>query len=286
MGIVDELKKDAIGNRTVVQTSEAAELSKIFNRTFYLPRDIEEETKFIHSVMTRGQEDAERKGLHASALIVSDNKFCLRQQVLALLFKQLQGEQVNIDLKRIFEEGNAVHEKLQRLFIRAGYSKYDDLDITRFNAAFRVSFTPDIICTIPEFFEGKMIGEIKSVNTFQFQRMNKHPSASHQLLFYMYLCIQEEKRKGTWNGVDYTKGFVLCEDKNTQMLKFEVYDYDRELVQSYIDRCRAVKDAYKDFKHTGNMVARPKDATSITCKRCSNCNLQVACYSPSKAELL
>ena len=120
MGLVNDIKSEARGNGTKIQSSDASALEKILNQMFYLPKDIEKETAFVKQVMTRGLESTERVGLHASALIVSDRKWCLRQQVLSLIYKQLQGEQLNVGLKRIFEEGNAIHEKWQRLFIRAG----------------------------------------------------------------------------------------------------------------------------------------------------------------------
>ena len=118
MGLIDDIKKEASGNGTKIQSSEAARLEKILNNLFYLPKDIEEETKFVKMVMTRGMESQERVGLHASAMLVSENNFCMRSQVLSLLYKQLQGKQIQVGLMRIFEEGNAIHEKWQRLFIR------------------------------------------------------------------------------------------------------------------------------------------------------------------------
>lgn len=278
MGIVDDIKSQATGNGTKIQSTEAAALEKILNRTFYLPKDVKKETAFVKQVMTRGLESAERVGLHASAIIVSDKKFCLRQQVLSLIYKQLQGEQVKVDLKRIFEEGNAIHEKWQRLFIRAGYSDVDDLDVTQFNTKWRVSFTPDVMCYIKEFYDGKMIGELKSVNTFQFKKMSKHPSAGKQLQWYMALNIHQAKKDGTWNGKDFLKGFVLNEDKNTQDFKLEVYDYDEESVQPFIDRCQQIKCGYKDVFSKGKMVARPIDATASDCKRCHECPMRDACW--------
>lgn len=284
MGLVNNIKAEARGNRTKIQSSDAAALEQILNRTFYLPKKPEEETAFVRHVMTRGLESEERVGLHASAIIVSDNKFCLRQQVLSLIYKQLQGEQINIGLKRIFEEGNAIHEKWQRLFLRAGYCEVKDLDSTCLNKTWRVSYTPDIKCTIEEFFEGKMIGEIKSVNTFQFSKMSKHPSASKQCLWYMCLSIAEEKLQGTWNGIDYTKGFVLNEDKNTQDIKIEVIDYDPKLVEVYIDRCEQIKAGYKKVFRDGKMIARPSDAKKQDCKRCYTCPMNIACWEKGRAE--
>lgn len=266
MGLVDDIKKEAKGNRTIIQSSEAQELSKILNNLFYLDKDIEEESKFVKQVMTRGAETQERIGLHASALITGDKDFCVRQQVLSLIYRQLQGEQINVGLMRIFEQGNAIHEKWQRMFIRAGYSKANDLDVTQFNKKFKISFTPDIICEIPEFHDGKMIGEIKSVNTFQFQHMTRHPSAWKQCQWYMYLT-----------GIH--KGFVLSEDKNTQEFKLEVYDFDQSIVDPFIDRAEEIKYYYKRVMTEHKMVKRPTDAKEPDCKRCQSCPMRNACWN-------
>ena len=63
MGIIDDIKKGAEKNGTKIQSTEAAQLEKIFNKMFYTNHDIEEETKFIKQVMTRGLESQERIGL-------------------------------------------------------------------------------------------------------------------------------------------------------------------------------------------------------------------------------
>lgn len=265
MGLINDIKKEATGNNTKIQSSEARELDVILNKLFYLPKNIEEEAAFVKQVMTRGLESQERVGLHASALIKGDKDFCLRQQVLSLIYRQLQGEQLPVGLMKIFEEGNAIHEKWQRLFIRGGYSKASDLDVTQFNKKYRISFTPDIICRIPEFYDGKMIGELKSVNTHQFRKMTRHPSAWKQLQWYMYL-----------SGIH--KGFVLSEDKNTQETKIEIYDYDVNVVSQFIDRAEEIKFRYKKAMKEHKMVKRPEDATSPDCKRCKQCALVNACW--------
>ena len=265
MGLINDIKKEATGNNTKIQSSDARELDVILNKLFYLPKNIEEEAVFVKQVMTRGLESQERVGLHASALIKGDKDFCLRQQVLSLMYRQLQGEQLPVGLMKIFEEGNAIHEKWQRLFIRGGYSKASDLDVTQFNKQYRISFTPDIICRIPEFYDGKMIGELKSVNTHQFRKMARHPSAWKQLQWYMYL-----------SGIH--KGFVLSEDKNTQETKIEIYDYDVNVVSQFIDRAEEIKFRYKKAMKEHKMVKRPEDATSPDCKRCKQCALVNACW--------
>ena len=285
MGLIDNIKREAAGNKTKIQSTDAAALEKIFNNMFYLDKNIEEETKFVKQVMTRGLESQERVGLHASAMLVGDKEFCLRAQVLSLIYKQLQGQQTAVGLMRIFEQGNAIHEKWQRLFIRAGYGKAKDMDFTRFDDDYILSYTPDIVCLIPEFFEGKMIGEIKSVNTYQCQKMTKHPSAWKQCQWYMHLCIKYEKKKGTWNGKDYTKGFVLSEDKNTQDFKLEVYDYDPTLIEPFAGRADSIIYHYDRVFEEHKMVKRPKDATNSTCKRCKDCFMREACWNIGKGKV-
>lgn len=285
MGLVDSIKKQAQGNRTKIQSSEAAALEKIFNNMFYMDKNIEEETKFVKQVMTRGLESQERVGLHASAMLVGDKDFCLRAQVLSLIYKQSQGEQIPVSLTRIFEQGNAIHEKWQRLLIRAGYGKAKDMDFTRICDDYMLSYTPDIVCLIPEFFKGKMIGEIKSVNTYQFQRMTHHPSAWKQCQWYMHLCIKKEKEKGTWNGIDYTKGFVLNEDKNTQEFKLEVYSYEPTLIEPFAERAETIMYHYDRVFEEHKMVKRPTDAKSPTCKRCAECFMREACWNIGKGKV-
>lgn len=266
MGLISSIKKEADSNGTSIQSSDAQKLEKILNNTFYLKKRVNHETKFLNQVMTRGAETQERVGLHASALIAKDEDFCVRQQVLSLMYKQLQGEQLNVKLMRIFEQGNAIHEKWQRLFIRAGFSTFAELDVTQMNEEYMISFTPDIICYIPKFYDGQMVGEIKSVNTMQFRNMTRHPSAWKQLQFYMYLT-----------GIH--KGFVLSEDKNTQDIKIEVYDFDKDVVIPFIERAEEIKYRYERANKEGKMVKRPDNCKSPDCKRCSNCAMRDACWN-------
>lgn len=285
MGLIEDIKKDAFSNRTKIQSSDSAALEKIFNNMFYLEKNIEEETKFVKQVMTRGLETQERTGLHASAMLKGDKDFCLRAQVLSLIYKQLQGQQTSVGLMRIFEEGNAIHEKWQRLLIRAGYGKAEDMDYTRYCEEYMLSYTPDIDCIIPEFFEGRMIGEIKSVNTFQYSKMTKHPSAWKQCQWYMHLCIKQAKANKSWNGIDYTKGFVLSEDKNTQDFKIEVYDYEPTLIEPFAERAETIMFYYNRVFEEHKMVKRPKDANSPTCKRCKDCFMRESCWNIGRGKI-
>lgn len=266
MSLSERIRREASKKDVQIESTEARKLSQILNKLFYLDKDIDGETEFVKMVMTRGAETQERVGLHASNMLVSDSAFCLRSQVLSLVYKQLQGEQINVGLMRIFEEGNAIHEKWQRMFIRGGYSKPDQLDRTQYDDHYMMSFTPDIICCIPEFYDGLMVGEIKSVNTFAFKKQSKHPSAWKQCQWYMHLT-----------GIK--KGFVLSEDKNTQDFRVEVYDYEPDKVQKFADRAEAIRDAYDNLMENRKMVRRPSDAKKPDCKRCESCPMRDACWN-------
>lgn len=285
MGLIDDIKNDAIKSGAKVQTSEYALLEKELNKLFYLPKNIKKEAKFVEQVMTRGEQQQKRKGLHASALIVGEKDFCLRQQVLSLVYEQLQGSQFKVDLMRIFEQGNAIHEKWQRLLLRGGFAEPNDLDVTQFNDKYQISYTPDIVCIIPTVFEGKMVGEIKSVNTFQFQRMHRHPTAWKQLQFYMGLMIVKAKAEGNWNGTDYTKGFVLSEDKNTQQFSIEMYDYSKQSIKPFIMRAKQIKLSSARFLDEQILIARPDQAKSFKSKICKNCPMRDACWDIGKGKI-
>lgn len=280
MGIIDNIKKNAFENGSGIQTSEGAKLDAILNRMFYLDKNIDEETLFVKTVMTRGLETQERVGLHASAIIDhGEDTFCIRQQVLSLLYKQLQGEQLPVNLMRIFEEGNAVHEKWQRLFIRAGYAKAKTCDRTRFDDDYHLSYTPDIVCRIPEYYPGAMVVEIKSMNKFAYEKQYEHPMGSKQLQIYMYLLQKAKGNLNDPNDPDYKKGFTLLDNKNDQSFRCVVYDYDKEVVAPYVDRLDDIVYHYQNFLETGKMVKRCKNCTSLTCKLAEKCPMRDACYN-------
>lgn len=270
MGLLDNIKKDAEGNRTKIQSSQETDLEHKLNALHYLDKDIKKELQFLKSVMTRGQETTERKGLHASAIIVSDDKFCYRQQVLSLFYKQAQGEQVPMGLKRIFTEGDAIHEKWQRLFIRGKYADPLDCDRTQFAEEFDLQFTPDIICNVEGF--GEMVGEIKSVNSFIFKKQKDHASGKKQLQLYMYLT-----------GIK--KGFVLCEDKNTQEIKLYLYDADYKQVEPYIARLEQIQYYKHRLQDKGKLVSRHRKCTGYNCKMAEQCPMRDVCYGLKKEKL-
>lgn len=284
MGLIDDIKREADGNRTAIQSTEEKQIEQLLNSLFYLDKDIPKELKFLKSVMTRGAETTERKGLHASAVIVSDDKFCYRQQVLSLFYKQLQGEQTKVGLKRIFEEGNAIHEKWQRLFIRGGLCDPLECDFGRFAEEYDLSYTPDIICHIPEDYKLESVYddsvkkipyvvEIKSVNTMVFRKQKFHASGRKQCQLYMYLT-------GIHNGI------VLCDDKNTQEFKVYKYEYNPSEIAVPISRLEQIQEHKQRLLKKHKIVARCEKCTSYDCKRAQECPMREVCYGKSKERLV
>ena len=281
MSLSSRIKQEAAKNRCVVSTNESLKMQALFNRLFYLPKNIEEEVAFVRSVMTRGAEEQERVGMHASAILETESKFCYRAQILSLFYHQLQGEQVEAGLKRIFEEGDAIHQKWQRLFIRAGWATWKDLDFSRFEKQYDLSYTPDAIIRIPksdsEELAGEYVVEIKSVNTYQFQKMktgnSRHSKGEIQCKFYEHLT-------------DIEKGILLCEDKNTQEFMCFILDKDAQKVLPYIRRLEQIQYYKQRLQKKNKLVARPEDATNKDCKRCSECNMRNVCWNVGEKKRL
>ncbi len=229
------------------------------NSLFYLPPKPEEELEFLEHILNK--HDNERVGLHASAIIASDNEFCYREQVLSLFYKQSQGQHLKVELKRVFEEGNAIHEKWQRLFIRGGLGKPKNMDRSTFIDEYDLSYTPDARIKLAK---KKRIVEIKSMNTFAFKHATSHPSGKKQLMFYMYL-----------DGVK--DGFVLAEDKNTQEFKIFPYIFNEKEVEPYIIRLENIQKYKKRLLKNKKMV--DGICKNSSCKRALKCNMRDACFN-------
>lgn len=242
-------------------SSEGLVVEQTLNKLFYAKHNIKEEARFVELVLSKNGYNSERAGLHGSAIIVGENDFCYREQVLSLIYKMSQGENIPVGLKRIFEEGNAIHEKWQRLFIRGGLGIPEDMDRSRFNKRYELSYTPDAILNIGK---NEYVCEIKSVNTFQFKHMKSHPSGAKQLQLYMHLT-----------GIH--KGFVLCEDKNSQDFKVFLYDYDAGSVETFVERLENIQIYKERFLEKKKMVKKLCDKP--TCKRAGKCNMVDACFN-------
>lgn len=267
-GILDTIKESKkkakeVGNDNSLSSSPRAMIIEHkLNQLFYLPPNFREEIEMLE--MQADLKSNDRYGLHASAILAGEGEFCYREQVLSLFYRQIQGENVPIKLKRVFEEGNFIGEKWQRLFIRGGIGKKEDMDISRFIKKYDLSYTPDARIQL---FKLPFVVETKSQNTFLWKKQKSHPSGVKQLKFYMYL----EK-------ID--QGFVLVEDKNDQNFKILlVDDLDVAELEPYIERLEMIQRYKGILKEEKKMVDRHPSCSSATCKMAAGCNMRDACWN-------
>jgi hypothetical protein len=214
----------------------------------------------------RDHRDEIRAGLHASSVIASDNEFCYRQQVLSLLYQQSQGENLDPKMARIYMAGDSIHEKWQRLFVKGGLAHR--IEGRRFSDLYELFFTPDAEIVINMV---KFVVEIKSMNTFSFQKANSHPSGRLQLMLYMHLL-----------GVP--NGFILAEDKNTQDYKIFLQQYEYEPIKHILNRLSGIQEMKKIYLKTGELP--PRRCKNTETKRAQDCSLCSACFNPSARILL
>lgn len=263
---VSNIKKEL--NR--IKESESQKLSNssdlvvmsALKKCYYAEHKPKQEAKMVYAIQLKNGEALERIGLHASAM-VKEKDFCYRQQVLSLFFKMSQGEELSLKSKCIFEEGNAIHEKWQRLFIRGGLGTYKDMDSTQLKPEYDLSFTPDAILTISG---KKYICEIKSMNTFAFQKSKGHPSGRKQCMLYEYLT-------GIHNG------FVLMEDKNTQDFKIEMVPYDFSEISTAVEHLEAIQEYKHNFITTKKPPKRCELCKTYNSKRAKECQMRDACWN-------
>lgn len=212
-----------------------------------------------------------RYGLHASAILASDNEFCFREQVLSLFYEMNQGEQLPIKALKVFAQGNAMHEKWYKLFKRAGI----DVAIERslFLKKYDLSFTIDALLNL---FNEEIICDVKSQNSFAFKKSKGHPSGEKQVNFYLWALSK-------YTGVPHRKGFVLVDSKDDQEIRIVPVKYNKEKVVPYVERLKVIQDMKKEFMESKELPKR-KCANCDT-KRASQCNMKDACFNIGKGRI-
>lgn len=219
----------------------------------------------LNSLLLLDREDREdRVGMHGSGIIASDNEFCFRQQVLSFFFKGFEPP-ISDGLRRIFLNGWYVHDKWQTLFKKAGIAV--GIEQRGMSDSMRLLFTPDAII---KFGNKTYVVEIKSVNTYQFQKMKTHPSGAKQLQLYMHML-----------GIP--RGFVLCEDKNNQEIKVFPTEYDPEIARPLVERMLKVNKFVKRFEKTGKLPSRMCE--NENCKKAKFCAYSRACFGTKRVPL-
>lgn len=260
----------------IVQTAEERKLNEILNRSFHAQKNPYLEGKLTEHLMTRGQESSERKGMHASSLLVSVDAYCERQSVLSQLYRQNQDHEPGRHLKGIYNAGDFVHEMCQRQMLRAGWCDIKDLDTSYYNEEYGLVYSPDAKVFIPEFDDQtELIGEIKSMNDSSYKDMVRkgigHKSAEKQVDFYMHM-----------EGIK--RGFTWCINKNTSESCVCLRDYNPNSVKLYVERLEGVKRNMAIYRQTGRLPKRSA-RFNISMKGCQNCHMYDACYKVGRGRI-
>lgn len=240
------------------------------NQLFYNEPNYEAELEMLK--YQYDNEETERVGLHASALLTSEKSFCYREMVLSLFFKMDQGRSNPIHLQRIYEEGKSIGTKWQRLFIRGGLGVKEDMDVTRFNEDYDLSYTPDGIIELNGV---KYVVEIKSMSTNSFTTTKGHSSGAKQLKIYMYF-------EGIKNG------FVLVEDKNTQDFKVLLVtnvDEDDKDIALVLERLENIQKYKNTFIKKRKPPKKHETCTSYECNRARRCPMRDACWGVKRERI-
>lgn len=219
----------------------------------------------FEKLFTEARKDEHRYGLHASAILASDNEFCYREQLLSLFYEMNQGEQLPTKLLKIFAQGNAMHEKWYKLFKQAGI----DVAIERslMLKQYDLSFTIDALLNV---FNEEIVVDIKSQNTFTFKKQRGHASGEKQVNFYLWALSK-------YTGVPHRKGAVLVDSKDDQEIKVVPVIYNKEKVMPYVERLKTIQEMKQDFIE--NKIVPKRKCKKPDCKRASECNMRDACWN-------
>jgi hypothetical protein len=198
-----------------------------------------------------------RAGIHTSSIIEPEDKFCYREQILALFCKKNQVE-LPVKLLRIFLHGWSVHEKWQSLFQESGVA--ESIERSSLSKKWDLYLTPDAIIRLGK---KRYVVEIKSMNTYQFKKLKGPPSnAVRQAQVYMH-------------QVSIPNAIILVEDKNDQAFKVFLIDYEPEIVRPYIERLHNISRLAKAFEEQRKLPKRIcmglKDKRAVSCQSSKAC---------------
>ena len=219
----------------------------------------------MEKLFIEDRERNDRYGLHASAIISSDDQFCYRAQLLSLFYRQNQGKELPVKWLKIFAQGNAMHEKWYKLFRR---SKIDvAIERTLWLEQYDLSFTIDALLNI---FNDEYVCDIKSQSSFAFKKTTRHPSGEKQVNFYLWALSK-------YTGVPHKKGFVLVDSKDDQEIRIVPVHYDKEKVMPYVERLKEIQQMKKDF--INEHIVPPRKCKKCDCKMAESCFMRDACWN-------
>lgn len=219
----------------------------------------------LEKLFIEDRKDSDRYGLHASAIIASDDQFCYRAQLLSLFYRQNQGQQLPVKQLKIFAQGNAMHEKWYKLFRKAGIDVA--IERTLWLPQYDLSFTIDALLNM---FGEEIICDVKSQSSFAFKKTTRHPSGEKQINFYCWALSK-------YTGIPHKKGFVLVDSKDDQEIRVVPVHYDKEKVKPYVYRLKQIQEMKEVF--IKEHEAPPRKCKKADCKMASTCFMRDACWN-------
>lgn len=211
---------------------------------------------------------------HASNILAPNNSFCMRQLVLAAHYPsecvRPETKPWDAEVNARFKNGWVLHSKYQDLFLKYGKVVYfngnhdtPELDYSHFDDTRLLWFSPDAILEIED---ENMVVEIKGYKAETFDKMDESGpapvDATNQCNLYMHL-------------LELKHGLILVENKNTQQIKVWCVEYNREMVQPYLDRIRQFRVALHKLETKQELPERvcktAKDRNAEKCLSCQCC---------------
>ena len=202
--------------------------------------------------------DSERSsGFHASSL--AEKNFCLVRAVLS----EMQGDSAKRAYSprtlSIFWTGNVIHEKHLDYYRDTGVAKFIEQQFT--SDLYDMTATPDAVI---DFLGTATIIEIKSMNTYEFKKLNKAPNNAYvQVQIYMGLL-----------GIP--QSLIVVEDKNTQELKVFKITYNVEDSMLYMKRRLAIKKCVD----AGKIPYKKRICENATTNK--KCRMHSVCWGTEK----
>jgi hypothetical protein len=223
------------------------------------PLEIAVYTKFEKLFQSWYDAQPDRTGIHVSSIIVSPERFCLRQIVLMQHFPHAK-IRMHPPTIRIFLQGWVIHQKWQKLFSDVGIAVETETTHSHSSGA---TFTPDAVIEIL----GKLfIVEIKSMNGDAYESMKSvHADAEIQANMYMHLT-----------GI--RQSIVLVENKNNQQFKLWVIQYNKALIRPYLKRLEDIKISLEEFKLNMKLPSRHIKCPTIYTSLAKRCPVSEFCF--------
>lgn len=225
----------------------------------------------LEKLFLENRDNKDRYGLHASSILVPEGEFCYRAKVLSLFFKQDQGKLLPVKTLKIFQQGEAMHEKWYTLFRASGIDVA--IERTLWLPEYDLSFTIDAIVNI---LGKEYILDVKSQSTFQFAKAKGHPKGETQVNFYEWALSK-------YTGEKPLDGFVLVDNKDNSEIKILPVKYDPDKAAPYIERLENIQKMKKTF--IKEHKAPPRVCKDCDCKMAQKCPMRSACWNIDKGRI-